>query len=87
MTDFGIFYDFWGSSGQFLAWSLLEDFQTAGPYICLICLVSLKCFFSSPEHEVLKVSYCGQSKSVVPHASCVVNNCFKSLFLLRPMTN
>ena len=27
---------------------------------------------SSPEHEVLMVSYCGQSMSVVRRASCVV---------------
>ena len=29
-------------------------------------------FFSSPEHEVLMVSYCGQSMSVVRRASSVV---------------
>ena len=29
-------------------------------------------FFSSPEHEVLMVSYCGQSMSVVRRALCVV---------------
>ena len=29
-------------------------------------------FFSSPEHEVLMVSYCGQSMSVVRRPSCVV---------------
>ena len=28
--------------------------------------------FSSPEHEVLMVSYCDQSMSVVRRASCVV---------------
>ena len=28
--------------------------------------------FSSPEHEVLMVSYCDQSLSVVRRASCVV---------------
>ena len=30
-------------------------------------------FFSSPEHEVLIVSYCDSSVSVVRPASCVVN--------------
>ena len=30
------------------------------------------CIFSSPEHEVLMVSYCDQSMSVVRRASCVV---------------
>ena len=34
------------------------------------CFVFL--FFSSPEHEVLMVSYCDQSMSVVRRASCVV---------------
>ena len=29
-------------------------------------------FFSSPEHEVLMVSYCGQWLSVVRRVSCVV---------------
>ena len=40
--------------------------------------VSLKfqTFISSPEHEVLMVSYCDQSMSVVRRASCVVNNLF-----------
>ena len=31
-------------------------------------------FISSPEHEVLKVSYCDQSMSVVHHALCVVRH-------------
>ena len=50
--------------------------------------------FSSPEHEVLKVIYYGQSvsivrraSSVVRHALCGVNKCFKSLFLLHLWTN
>ena len=49
---------------------------------------------SSPEHEVLMVSYCGQSMSVVRRPSCVVrrpscgvNNCFKSRLLLHPWAN
>ena len=33
-------------------------------------------FISSPEHEVLMVSYCDQSVSVVRRASSVVNNLF-----------
>ena len=33
-------------------------------------------FFSSPEHEVLMVSYCDQSMPVVRPVSCVVNNLF-----------
>ena len=32
--------------------------------------------FSSPEHEVLMVSYCDQLMSVVRRVSCVVNNLF-----------
>ena len=31
---------------------------------------------SSPEYEVLMVSYCDRSMSVVPRSSCVVNNLF-----------
>ena len=42
---------------------------------------------SSPEHEVLMVSYCGQSVSVVRYPLYVVNNCFKSLLLLHPWVN
>ena len=42
---------------------------------------------SSPEHEVLMVSYCAQSMSVVRRLSCSVNNCFKSLLLLHPWAN
>ena len=34
------------------------------------------CIFSSPEHEVLMVSYCDQSMSVVRRPSFVVNNLF-----------
>ena len=37
---------------------------------------TLEHLFSSPEHEVLMVSYCDQSMSVVRHPSCVVNNLF-----------
>ena len=42
--------------------------------------------FSSPEHEVLMVIYCGQSMSVVHHGSCSVK-CFKSLLFLHPRAN
>ena len=47
---------------------------------------------SSPEHEVLMVSYCGQSMSVVRRASCVVRRAastiaLKSLLLLHPWAN
>ena len=40
------------------------------------------CLVSSPEHEVLTVSYCGQSMSVVRRASCVVRrpSCVVRLF-------
>ena len=38
----------------------------------------LCCFFSSPEHEVLMVSYCDQSLSVV---SALSTFCFKRLLL------
>ena len=36
---------------------------------------------SSPEHEVLMVSYCGQSMSVVRRASCVVRRAASTIAL------
>ena len=38
--------------------------------------------FSSPEHEVLKMSYCGQSISVVPHAVSTI--CFNAYSSYTP---
>ena len=38
-------------------------------------------FFSSPEHEVLMVSYCGQSMSVVHRASSVVRRAASTIAL------
>ena len=50
--------------------------------------------FSSPEHRVLKVSYCDhpvsgvrRQSSVVRRPSCVVNNSFKAHLLLNYWTN
>ena len=40
-------------------------------------------FFSSPEHEVLKVSYCDRPVSGVCRASFVVNNLLKSHVLIN----
>ena len=52
------------------------------------------CLFSSPEHKVLKVSYCDhpvsgvrRQSSVVRRPSCVVNNSFKAHLLLNYWTN
>ena len=42
---------------------------------------------SSPEHEVLMVSYSVQSMSVVRRAPCGVINCFKSLLPLHLWAN
>ena len=39
-------------------------------------ITRVDCIISSPEHEVLMVSYCDQSMSVVRRPSCVVNNLF-----------
>ena len=39
---------------------------------CRTEMLCLGLFISSPEHEVLMVSYCGQSMSVVRRPSCVV---------------
>ena len=50
--------------------------------------------FSSPEHKVLKVSYCDhpvsgvrRQSSVVRRPSCVVNNSFKAHLLRNYWTN
>ena len=43
--------------------------------------------FSSPEHKVLKVSYCDHPVSGVSRPSCVVNNSFKAHLLLNYWTN
>ena len=56
---------------------------------CVCGLKSNVCFVSSPEHEVLMVSYCGQSVSVVRRASSVVRRAsstiaLNSLLLLHP---
>ena len=44
-------------------------------------IFSLLSFFSSPEHEVLMVSYCGQSMSVVHRGSCVVRRASSTIDL------
>ena len=49
---------------------LYEICRTAFPLV--VSQGKLVTFFSSPEHEVLMVSYCDQSLSVVRHP-CVVN--------------
>ena len=62
---------------------------------CAYCLLinfrfifsTFSAFFSSPEHKVLKVSYCDQPVSVVRRQSCVVNNSFKAHLLLNYWTN
>ena len=67
-----------------LTWVPSKD-QPKKPPVCL-CLILLKCLlyllcltfaslkvFSSPEHKVLRVSYCDRPLSVVTrHAACVV---------------
>ena len=57
-------------------------------------LSKLFTIFSSPEHKVLKVSYCDhpvsgvrRQSSVVRRPSCVVNNSFKAHLLLNYWTN
>ena len=46
-----------------------------------ILLLELSPFVSSPEHEVLMVSYCGQSMSVVHRPSCVVRHAASTIAL------
>ena len=64
---------------------LKKIFLTSGPIHPYHLVESIPSFrgvlvdvfiFSSPEHEVLMVSYCDQSMSVVRRVSCVVNNLF-----------
>ena len=43
--------------------------------------------FSSSEHEVLMVSYCGQSMSVVRRASCVVRRAASTIALKAYSSN
>ena len=55
-------------------------------HVLVICQTTWL-LISSPEQEVLMVSYCGQSMSAVRRPSRGVNNCFKSLLLLHPWAN
>ena len=62
-------------------------------WICAVCksllllpvavkeLKPLDSFISSPQHEVLMVSYCGQSMSVVRRASSVVRRAASTIAL------
>ena len=45
---------------------------SAERYKCLGCIISFT-IFSSPEHKVLRVSYCDCAVSVVRHPACIVN--------------
>ena len=46
------------------------------------------CFFSSPEHNVLRGSYCDRSSSIVRPSICPsVNNFFKNLLLQNQKAN
>ena len=47
----------------------------------LACLDSILFLISSPEHEVLMVSYCGQSMSIVRRPSCVVRHAASTIAL------
>ena len=57
--------------------------------MALLCrfLIHFMYIFSSPEHEVLMVSFCDRSMSVVRRASCVVHNFFNHLLLLNHWAN
>ena len=55
-----------------------------GPKCPVTVLIWLKLVFSSPEHEVLMVSYCDQSLSVVRALSTF---CFKQLHLQNGLTD
>ena len=87
----------WIQADKDFVWSLWKKLQVTNPDLTqavglvvqryVVNLVVWLSLFSSPEHEVLMVSYCGQSMSVVRRPSCGVNNCFKSLLLLHPWAN
>ena len=49
--------------------------------------VKVAVFFSSPEHKVLKVSYCDHPVSGVWRKSSGVNNLFKAHLLLNHLSN
>ena len=51
-------------------------------YLLMICIV-----FSSPEHNVLRGSYCDRSSSVRPSICPSVNNFFKNLLLQNQKAN
>ena len=53
--------------------------------MCL-CVMFMPSIFSSPEHKVLKVSYCDRPMSGIQHLSSV-NNFFKHLLLLNHWAN
>ena len=59
-----------------LTFGMLTQESDLGPYSPLV---------SSPEHEVLMVSYCDQSMSVVRRASCVVINLFQKVSPPEPL--
>ena len=52
-------------------------------FICclFVCLFLMKCFFSSPEHKVLKVSYCDQPLSGIQCPSCIVHHLSSTISL------
>ena len=60
--------------------SLVIEFNY--PIMKCICLImKFSSFISSPEHEVLMVSYFGQSMSVVRRPSCVVRRAASTIAL------
>ena len=58
--------------------SLISNKFLWDPFQCQTFLV-----FSSPEHEVLMVSFCDRRMSVVCCVSCLAHNFFKHLLLLN----
>ena len=83
--DLDMFYCFWRGK-PILQQNYMNNFDILGSLLAHCILVDslavifccFYCIFSSPEHEVLIVSYCDQSLSVVRALSTF---CFKLLLL------
>ena len=66
-----------------LRWASCGPWASCSPYMVMMAILVMwprsneQTFISSPEHQVLLVSYCDP-------VSCGVSNCFKSLLLWRP---
>ena len=68
-----------GLRGKFVVFFSKKPFLVSSSFFSSTSTTSS--VFSSPEHEVLMVSYCGQSMSVVHCPSCVVHRAASTIAL------